>query len=122
MLGSMVGSAHAASMPQIPAASVIHATPAMWEIRDADTTIYLFGTFHSLDDRTAWFSDKVRAAFDASGELVLETVVPTDPGALQEAARPEVTEVSADGKRRMKPFMAQTQAAIGSGRTIGMSV
>ena len=94
----------------------------MWEIRDADTTIYLFGTFHALDDRTAWLDDKVRAAFDQSGELMLETVVPSDLTKMQAAAEPDVTEVTADGKRRMKPFLAQTQNAVGQGRTIGLSV
>ena len=94
----------------------------MWEIRDADTTIYLFGTFHTLDERTAWFGEKVRAAFDESGELVLETVVPQDRAALHSAAQAEVTDVSADGARRMKPFMAQTQTAVSQGRMIGLSV
>jgi hypothetical protein len=110
----------AAPMPQIRAASVVHATPALWEIRDADTTIYLFGTFHALDDRTAWFDDKVRAAFNASGELMLETVVPDDRAIAQ--ARDQVTETAPDGSRRVKPFMAQTQAAVSSGRTMGLSV
>ena len=108
-------------MPVIPAPSLIRATPAMWEVRDADTTIYLFGTFHTLDERTVWFGDKVRAAFDESGELVLETVVPEDRGAMQ-AAQAQVTEVSADGSRRIKPFMAQTQTAVSQGRMIGLSV
>ena len=109
-------------MPAIPAPALIRATPAMWEIRDADTTIYLFGTFHTLDQRTVWFGDKVRAAFDESGELVLETVVPEDRAKVQAAAQAEVTEVSADGSRRLKPFMAQTQTAISQGRTLGLSV
>lgn len=109
-------------MPVVPAPALIRATPALWQIHDADTTIYLFGTFHTLDERTAWFDNKVRAAFDASGELVLETVVPEDPVALQAAASAQVTQVSADGSRRMKPFMAQTQTAVSEGKTIGLSV
>ena len=109
-------------MPRIAAAGVVHATPALWEIRDADTTIYLFGTFHALDDRTVWFGDKVRAAFNESGELVLETVVPADPAAIQAAAKAEVTEVTADGSRRVQPFMAQTRNAVSEGRNIGLSV
>src|SRR5262245_24863083 len=80
----------AAPVPMIPAPSVVRATPAMWEIRDADTTIYLFGTFHSLDQRTVWFDKKVRDAFDASNELMLETVVPAD----MTAAREQVVETS----------------------------
>jgi uncharacterized protein YbaP (TraB family) len=122
LLASMACPIQAAPMPVIRAPSLIRATPALWEVRDADTTIYLFGTFHTLDQRTAWFDNKVRAAFDASGELVLETVVPEDPGAMQAAAREAVTETSADGSRRIKPFMAQTQAAVSQGRTLGMSV
>ncbi len=76
-------------MPLIQAPALVRATPALWEIRDADTTIYLFGTFHTLDGRTAWFDHKVRDAFDASGELVLETVVPAD---MSRRARRQVTE------------------------------
>src|SRR5688572_14139407 len=108
----------AAPVPPIPAASVVHANPALWEIRDADTTIYLFGTFHTLDARTAWFDDRVRQAFDRSGELVLETVIPADIS----GAGAQVSETGTDGKRRLKPFIAQTQNAVDHGRTMGMSV
>ena len=121
LLAAVACPIQAAPMPLIPAPALVRATPALWEIRDADTTIYLFGTFHTLDDRTAWFGDKVRTAFDESGELMLETVVPDDRG-IQAAAKAQVTEVSADGSRRMKPFMAQTQSAVSEGRTIGLSV
>jgi len=48
------------------------ADPAIWAVSDADTTIYLFGTFHLLDGRRDWFNDEVRTAFDRSDELVLE--------------------------------------------------
>jgi uncharacterized protein YbaP (TraB family) len=122
LLASIACPIQASPMPAIPAPALIRATPALWEIRDADTTIYLFGTFHTLDQRTVWFGDKVRAAFDESGELVLETMVPEDRGALQAAADAQVTEVSADGSRKMKPFMAETQTAVSQGRTLGLSV
>jgi uncharacterized protein YbaP (TraB family) len=106
---------------EIPAPSLVRATPALWEIRDADTTIYLFGTFHTLDGRTVWFDRKVREAFDRSGELMLETVVPDDVVALRSAAEAQVSE-TVDGKRRLKPFIAQTQAVVSQGRSIGLSV
>ena len=38
--------------------------PAMWVVKDPDTTIYLFGTFHALDGKSAWFNDEVKTAFD----------------------------------------------------------
>ena len=34
--------------------------PAMFVVRDADTTIYLFGTFHALDGQSDWFNDQVK--------------------------------------------------------------
>jgi uncharacterized protein YbaP (TraB family) len=105
-------------MPLIPAPAMVRASPALWEIRDADTTIYLFGTFHTLDGRTVWFDDKVRQAFDASGELVLETVIPADLS----AAREQVTETAPDGTRTLKPFIAQTQQVMKQGSSMGMSV
>ena len=74
---------------------LIRATPALWEIRDADTTIYLFGTFHALDGRTVWFDDKVRARVRRSDELVLETVVPDDPRRDAGRCRDQVTEIAA---------------------------
>lgn len=93
----------------------------MWAIRDSDTTIYLFGTFHTLDGRTVWFDDKVRQAFDRSGELVLETVVPIDVADLRAASR--VAETTApDGTRRPKAFIAQTQTAVGHGKTMGLTI
>ncbi|HEV7660183.1 MAG TPA: TraB/GumN family protein [Allosphingosinicella sp.] len=59
------------------AAPLPDANPALWVVRDADTTIYLFGTFHLLDGRP-WFNDEVKTAFDASSELVMEAILPED--------------------------------------------
>jgi len=62
-----------------PAAAASKADPAIWVVRDQDTTIYLFGTFHITDARRDWFDDKVKDAFDNSRELVIEADVPADP-------------------------------------------
>lgn len=59
------------------------ADPAMWVVKDADTTIYLFGTFHGLDGKTEWFNDEVKTAFDASDEVVVEAILPEDQAAMQ---------------------------------------
>jgi uncharacterized protein len=61
--------------------SLPDADPALWVVRDEDTTIYLFGTFHMLDGRP-WFNDEIRIAFDASDELVIEAITPEDPAAV----------------------------------------
>ena len=52
------------------------ADPALWVVRDRDTTIYLFGTIHVLKPGLSWFDEAVKTAFDRSGTLVLEMVEP----------------------------------------------
>lgn len=60
----------------VPAAKVKDVDPALWVIKDADTTIYLFGSVHLLKPGLGWFDDGVKTAFDASDQLVLELVEP----------------------------------------------
>ena len=59
-----------------PAAATTDADPALWVVKDADTTIYLFGTIHVLKPGLSWFDEAVKTAFDAAGELRLEMVTP----------------------------------------------
>ena len=65
------------------AAALPDGDPAIWVVKDPDTTIYLFGTFHALDGKSDWFNDEVKAAFDGAGELVLELPPMEDKAALQ---------------------------------------
>lgn len=74
--------AQTAPAAQAAPAAPVDADPAIWVVRDDDTTIYLFGTFHLLDSRP-WFNDEVKTAFDASNELVVEANVPENPMELQ---------------------------------------
>ena len=55
--------------------------PALWVLKDKDTTIYLFGTVHILKPGLTWFDEAVKEAFDASDELVVEMIQP-DPAAM----------------------------------------
>ncbi|WP_298016083.1 TraB/GumN family protein [uncultured Parasphingopyxis sp.] len=57
---------------------MVEATPALWEIADEDTTIYVFGTYHLLPDNVAWFAGPVREAFEASDQLVIDHLAPQD--------------------------------------------
>jgi uncharacterized protein YbaP (TraB family) len=54
------------------------ADPAMWVIRDADSTIYLIGTMHLLKHETEWNKTKVLGALAASSELWLEVADPAN--------------------------------------------
>ena len=65
-----------------PAPSTIIAKPALWQVKDEDTTIYLFGTVHVMKPGIDWFGGNVKKAFDTSDELMLEIIEPDDPQAI----------------------------------------
>ena len=98
--GSILGLALAAALVAAPAralaqaapataavapAAVLPATgsgPALWVVKDADSTLYLFGTVHVLRPTTAWGSAKVDAAFAASSDVYFEISNPDDQAAI----------------------------------------
>ena len=99
----------------------------MWVLSDADTTIYLFGTFHALDERTDWLATPIRAAFDSSDELILETVVPTDPMELFGVlARHDLILTPVVGAPVVAgtggSFAANARSTMAAGRSAGLSV
>ena len=98
--GSILGLALAAALVAAPAralaqaapataaaapAAVLPATgsgPALWVIKDADSTLYLFGTVHVLRPTTAWGSAKVDTAFAAASDIYFEISNPDDQAAI----------------------------------------
>lgn len=64
-------------------ASPACADPAMWVVRDADSTIYLLGTFHLVKPGMHWQSDRIETAFESSGELWLEATTEGDDALVQ---------------------------------------
>lgn len=73
--------------PAVPAAVVAvppatGAGPALWVVKDADSTLYLFGTVHVLRPDTAWGSAKVDAALASSGNVIFEISNPDDQAAI----------------------------------------
>ena len=48
------------------------AQPAMWAVKDADSTIYLFGTVHLLKPETQWKTEKLEAVIKEAEQLWLE--------------------------------------------------
>jgi uncharacterized protein YbaP (TraB family) len=118
MVNLLAAAALAAATPSYSAPVARAAEPAMFVVRDADTTIFIFGTFHALDDQTQWFGDRVRGAFEQSNELVLETLIPEQPAQMPLAnpgfRAPSVTPSAS--------FLATTRMAINAGRAQGMQV
>lgn len=107
----------ASATPTVPPADTLPTDePAMFVIGDADTTIYIFGTFHALDAQSNWFSHQVRDAFEQSDELVLETLVPEGPAPIVEGPRPPAVVAPSAS------FLATTRMAINAGKSQGMQV
>jgi uncharacterized protein YbaP (TraB family) len=65
LLGSVPAQAR---VPQV-------AKPALWEVSDPDTTIYLFGTIHLLPEDLKWRTAAFDQAVSQAQQLVVETIV-----------------------------------------------
>ncbi|HEV2596650.1 MAG TPA: TraB/GumN family protein [Sphingomicrobium sp.] len=51
------------------------ARPALWEVSDANTRIYLFGTIHLLPQDLKWRTPAFDSAVSSAQQLVVETIV-----------------------------------------------
>lgn len=71
------------SVLAIGAATPSLADPALWVVKDKDSTIYLFGTVHVLRPQTQWRTPKLEEAFKASEELITEVTDADDPAVMQ---------------------------------------
>jgi len=116
LLAAISAAAVATANPQPPR---VDADPAIWVLRDHDTTVYLFGTFHALDGGSDWFNDEVRTAFTEADELVLETVLPKTnalpaPSAVQGSRGYSVTPSAS--------FLGATRMAVTAGKERGLDV
>ncbi|MDP3404278.1 MAG: TraB/GumN family protein [Brevundimonas sp.] len=58
------------------------AEPAIWAVRDHDSTVFLFGTIHVMKSDTAWRSPRFDAAFSSADTLILEVENPEDQAAV----------------------------------------
>lgn len=66
------GAAHAAA-----------ADPAMWVVKDGDSTVYLLGTIHVMKPGVKWRSEKLDAALRSSSEYWMELDLQADPAIVQ---------------------------------------
>lgn len=99
VVGANLIERQAAPAPAAPATATTDADPALWVVKDDDTTVYLFGTVHVLRPGLSWFDEAVKTAFDASDEVVLELVMPDDATAqaavMKHAVNPTGTTLTA---------------------------
>ncbi len=51
---------------------VVNASPALWQVKKGEGTVYLLGSFHLLPKNYRWFDGIIKRSFDSSEELVME--------------------------------------------------
>jgi uncharacterized protein YbaP (TraB family) len=61
----------------------IVATPAIWRVKGAHGTVYLFGSVHVMKPNVDWETGKVKAALDSADTLYLEIANLDDASAAQ---------------------------------------
>lgn len=71
LLGSCATPAETAATAEQPPADAVPG-PALWVVRDDDTTIYLFGTVHVLPEGVEWYDTRIAGALSSADELVTE--------------------------------------------------
>jgi len=71
---------------ETPGTDVQQAKPALWQVSDEDTKIYLFGTIHLLPSGFQWRTPELEKALADSQSLVVETIIDEkNPQAFTEA-------------------------------------
>ncbi len=92
--------------------------PLLWVLRDADSTVYLYGSIHLRRKGGAWGGPKAKAAFQESQRLWTEILL--DP-AEEAAATQTVLRLGLDPSRKLsdridpakKPALVEAVAALG---------
>jgi uncharacterized protein YbaP (TraB family) len=83
------------------------ATPAMWRVKGAHGTVYLFGSVHVMKPEVEWQAGKVKAAFDASDVLYLEIANLDDMA----AAQPLLLQYGLDPEHPLSSKLSQEDVA-----------
>ena len=76
----------------------VEAAPALWEVRDDDSALWFFGSFHVLPADTEWRTPLLEATLAGADRVVLETDI-TPLAAAELGAQAIVRGIYADGTR-----------------------
>jgi len=109
-LAAAPGVAHAEAPGSVSAAPIPRAEgagPPLWVVRDADSTVYLFGTVHVLRPGTAWGSDKVDAAFASATDIWVEIADQDD----QAVVMPVIQQHGVDPSRPLSSILSAADFA-----------
>lgn len=54
------------------AAEAVHVSPALWQVKKGEGSVYLLGSFHLLPENYKWYDGIIQQSFESSQELVME--------------------------------------------------
>jgi uncharacterized protein YbaP (TraB family) len=112
LLGSVRRFALALVAFAVMGASPVLAEPALWVIKDKDSTIYLFGTVHVLRPTTQWRSPRIAKAFQDADDVVMEIEQPEDAATTRALMLKYGVDPAAPLSSKLKPeSYAKLQAA-----------
>jgi uncharacterized protein YbaP (TraB family) len=101
-------------------AVLTEATPAMWKIKGAHGTLYLFGSIHVMKKDVRWETAKVKDALGASDTLYLE-IAGLDDASLQ-AAQPQILQMGTDSEHPLSTKISKDDVALLDGAVKGMGL
>lgn len=96
---------------QLFAATPAAAEPALWVVRDRDSTLYLFGTMHLASEDVVTRSKAVAGALAASQEMWVEVDLPEDQAAMQAALQPLILKLGIDPARPLSSKLSAQENA-----------
>lgn len=106
-------------------AAPARAEPPMWVVRDADSTVYLFGTVHLLDPNIQWRTGRVEQALDEAKQLWVEVAIP--PGGEMQLAMSMLQRAMSPGQplssrlnEAERKRLAELLAKVPDGQALGM--
>lgn len=83
MVGAWVRGAVAAAVALVCLPGWARAAPAMWEVSDGDSRIYLFGSMHVLSPKARWRTRAFDRVYAQADRLWFETRVDADPSQIK---------------------------------------
>ena len=108
--GLGVCNAQQARGPAKDAGIKLEATPALWKVKGAHGTVYLFGSVHVMRKDVHWETPKIKSAFASSDVLYLE-IPEVDPSAAQ-AMQPMIMKLGMDPDHPLSTKIGKDDVAL----------
>lgn len=79
------------------------ARPMMWVVKDADSTIYLFGSVHVMKAGVVWLTPELKQRFDSASDVWFEVADMDDTALMQKMAQAYMLDPSGQMTKGLTP-------------------